>query len=159
MPVVHYVGSSDFRTVTTANFTAAGVVDQTAVTFSKTNNWQANVSATASTYLLTFVDFSNAGITRPVAVTGPDSSYLQATLVDAKGDLLVGTADNAVTRLPAGTNGFVLTTDSAVAGGLKWVATVIKQAAQVDTTGATLAALETEVNGLKAKLRAAGVIA
>lgn len=34
----------------------------------------------------------------------------------------------------------------------------IPQAAQPDTTGATLAALETEVNGLKAKLRAAGIL-
>lgn len=35
----------------------------------------------------------------------------------------------------------------------------IPQPAQADTAGATLAALETEVNGLKAKLRAAGILA
>lgn len=35
----------------------------------------------------------------------------------------------------------------------------IPQAAQADTSGATLAALETEVNALKAKLRTAGIIA
>ena len=43
-------------------------------------------------------------------------------LVDAKGDLIVATADGAVTRLPAGTNGHVLTADSAQAAGVKWVA-------------------------------------
>lgn len=42
------------------------------------------------------------------------------SLVDAKGDLIVGTADNALTRLAAGSNGFVLTVDSAQASGLKW---------------------------------------
>lgn len=43
-------------------------------------------------------------------------------LVDAKGDLIVGTADNTVTRLPAGTNGHVLTLDSAESTGVKWAA-------------------------------------
>lgn len=43
-------------------------------------------------------------------------------LVDAKGDLIVATADNTVTRLPAGTNGHVLTADSGEAAGVKWAA-------------------------------------
>ena len=42
------------------------------------------------------------------------------SLVDAKGDLLVGTADNTVGRLAVGTNGQVLTADSAQASGVKW---------------------------------------
>ena len=43
------------------------------------------------------------------------------SLVDAKGDLIVGTADNTVARLPVGaTNGFVLTVVSAQASGLTW---------------------------------------
>lgn len=45
------------------------------------------------------------------------------SLVDAKGDLLVGTANDTVARLPVGgTNGFVLTVDSAQASGLAWSA-------------------------------------
>jgi hypothetical protein len=39
------------------------------------------------------------------------------------------------------------------------LAKIVQQAAQADTSGATLAALETEVNGLKAKLRALGLMA
>ena len=43
------------------------------------------------------------------------------SLVDAKGDLLVGTADNTVSRLAVSvTNGYVLTADSAEATGVKW---------------------------------------
>lgn len=44
------------------------------------------------------------------------------TLVDAKGDLIVGTADNAITRRPVGTNGQVLTADPAEPDGVKWTA-------------------------------------
>ena len=45
------------------------------------------------------------------------------SLVDAKGDLIVATADDTVSRLAVGaTNGHVLTVDSAEATGMKWAA-------------------------------------
>ena len=47
---------------------------------------------------------------------------LTKKIADAKGDLLVGTADNAISRVAVGTNGYVLTADSAETGGLKWAA-------------------------------------
>ena len=40
--------------------------------------------------------------------------------VDAKGDLLSGTADNTVSRLAVGTDGYVLKADSSAATGLAW---------------------------------------
>jgi hypothetical protein len=42
------------------------------------------------------------------------------SLADAKGDLIVGTDDNAFARLAAGSNNQVLTADSAQTTGLKW---------------------------------------
>jgi hypothetical protein len=45
---------------------------------------------------------------------------LTKKIADAKGDLLVGTADNAISRLGVGTNGQVLTAASAETGGVKW---------------------------------------
>lgn len=42
------------------------------------------------------------------------------SLVDAKGDLLAGTADNTITRVAVGSNGQVLTADSAETAGVKW---------------------------------------
>lgn len=45
---------------------------------------------------------------------------IPATLVDAKGDLLVGTAVDTVARMPVGTNGFILKADSTNANGMVW---------------------------------------
>ena len=52
-----------------------------------------------------------------------DSTYVAKSLVDAKGDLLVGSANDTVSRLAvASTAGYLLTVDSAEATGLKWAA-------------------------------------
>jgi hypothetical protein len=44
------------------------------------------------------------------------------SIVDAKGDLIAATAADTVSRLAVGTNGQVLTADSAEATGMKWAA-------------------------------------
>ena len=40
--------------------------------------------------------------------------------IDAKGDLLVGTADNAISKITVGTDGYVLAANSSTATGLQW---------------------------------------
>jgi hypothetical protein len=45
---------------------------------------------------------------------------IQPSIVDAKGDLIAGTAADAVSRLAAGTNGHVLVAASGETTGLKW---------------------------------------
>ena len=47
---------------------------------------------------------------------------IQPTIFDAKADLLTATAADTPARLAVGTNGHVLTADSAEATGLKWAA-------------------------------------
>jgi hypothetical protein len=47
-------------------------------------------------------------------------NYVQGNLANAKGDLLVGLSDNTFDTIAAGSNGQVLTADSAVAAGVKW---------------------------------------
>jgi hypothetical protein len=57
---------------------------------------------------------TNKTLTSPVLTTPSISN------IDAKGDLLAGTADNTIGRLAVGTNNQVLTADSSTATGLKW---------------------------------------
>ena len=49
-------------------------------------------------------------------------NVITAGIVDAKGDLLVGSADDTVVRLGVGTNGYVLTAASGETSGLSWAA-------------------------------------
>jgi hypothetical protein len=51
-----------------------------------------------------------------------DTTKIAKSIVDAKGDLLVGTASDTVARLAVGTNGLFLIADSAVSEGVKWAA-------------------------------------
>jgi hypothetical protein len=58
---------------------------------------------------------SGGGTSGAVTITNS-----MATAIDAKGDLVAGTAADTFSRLAVGTNGTVLTADSAEATGLKW---------------------------------------
>ena len=52
-----------------------------------------------------------------------DADAIQNSIVDAKGDLIVGSADNTPTKLTAGVNGLYLSTDSSTTSGLVWTTT------------------------------------
>lgn len=48
------------------------------------------------------------------------ATALTASTIDAKGDLLAGTANDTIARLAVGTDGYVLEADSGESTGLKW---------------------------------------
>lgn len=61
-----------------------------------------------------------AHLTRKDYVDSKVAAAIQLSVIDAKGDLLVGTANDVAARLPVGTNNQILVADSAQAGGVKW---------------------------------------
>jgi hypothetical protein len=54
------------------------------------------------------------------AASDPHTGYVLESLLDAKGDVIVASAADTPARLPVGTNGQVLTADSAQGLGVKW---------------------------------------
>jgi hypothetical protein len=62
----------------------------------------------------------NLAITDVYTTGQADAKYLPKSLVDAKGDLYVATADNTTARLAVGGNDQVLVADSAATSGVAW---------------------------------------
>lgn len=67
-----------------------------------------------------------------IADTAAIAAKLDKALVDAKGDLLVGSANDTVVRRAVGTNGTVLTADSAETDGVKWAPVTPSPAGSID---------------------------
>ena len=57
------------------------------------------------------------------------------SLFDAKGDLLVASADNTPAKLGVGTNGYILTANSGATNGVEWAAAPISLPSQTGNTG------------------------
>ena len=74
-------------------------------------------NATSNTQLATTEFVQNAAT---IAVSTAGNNAVLKSLVDAKGDLIVGTADNTVGRLAVGTNGQSVRANSATTSGLEW---------------------------------------
>ena len=94
---------------------------------------------------------TNKTLTSPVLTTPSISN------IDAKGDLLAGTADNTISRLAVGTNGHVLTADSAETTGMKWALPSAGKILQVvnvmkTDTFTTTSTSFTDITGLSASI-------
>jgi hypothetical protein len=82
---------------------------------------------------------------------------VQKSTIDAKGDLLVGTADNTIGRLAVGTNNYVLTADSNETSGMKWAAAagggkVLQVVSATTTTGTSIASTTLTDTGITATI-------
>ena len=67
-----------------------------------------------------FETFADAVDTDVWAIKGTADAALPETIIDAKGDLIAGSAADTVGRLPIGTNGDVLIADSGETLGMRW---------------------------------------
>ena len=86
-----------------ASTTQKGAVQLTDSTSSTSTTTAATPNSVKSAY-----DLANGAIAK--------------SLVDAKGDLIVASADNTVARLAVGSNNQILTADSTATNGIKWAA-------------------------------------
>lgn len=85
-----------------------------------------------------FVYDSTDDVWYPIGTGTHNHSEIAKTLVDAKGDLIVGTAADTVSRLAVGaTDGMVLTVDSAEATGLKYATPAAGSLTLISTTAMT----------------------
>jgi hypothetical protein len=75
---------------------------------------------------------TDADLTNHAAAADPHTGYVLESLIDAKGDLFAGSADNTVARLAVGTDGQVLTADSAQATGVKWATAAAGGSGDID---------------------------
>jgi len=102
-----------------------------AITLGASAPLAAGVAASAASYISAQPSTVQQALINSAELIGPllaasaialshASDAISGFIVDAKGDLIVATADNTVTRLAVGTDGKVLTADSAETTGLKW---------------------------------------
>ena len=103
------------------------------------------------------------GVTAGTGISGGGTSGTvtitnsMATAIDAKGDLIGGTGADSFARLPIGTNGQVLTADSAEATGMKWAATaaggkVLQVVSNTYSTSTTISSTTMTDSGLTATI-------
>jgi len=87
-----------------------------------------------------------AGASVKHVFTGDDATFFTAgvatadaaipeSTVTTKGDILAATASATVTRVAAGTNGYILTADSTEAAGIKWAAAASQLPSQTGNAG------------------------
>jgi hypothetical protein len=87
-----------------------------------------------------------AGASVKHVFTGDDATFFTAgvatadaaipkSTVTTKGDILAATASATVTRVGAGTNGYILTADSTEAAGIKWAAAASQLPSQAGNAG------------------------
>lgn len=78
---------------------------------------------------------SGGGTSGSVTLSLDGAAVIAPTIIDAKGDLITATAADTPARLGVGTNGQVLTADSAAATGLTWTTPTAGMTNPMTTTG------------------------
>jgi hypothetical protein len=127
----------------TTPISASSTTTFTNKTVSLTNNTVSGTLAEFNTALSgdDFVSLTGTETLTNKTLTSPVLTTPTISTVDAKGDLLAGTADNTIARLAVGANDTVLTADSTAATGLKWATPAAGGMTLLSTTTLTGASL------------------
>ena len=89
---------------------------------------------TAATLMATDTETA-AAISAHAALSDPHTGYMLESILDAKGDLIVASADNTPAKLSVGADGYLLTADTASTNGIKWAAAPVSLPSQTGNTG------------------------
>ena len=81
----------------------------------------ADTSVTAGSYNNTNITVDAQGRITAASNGSTSGGGILASIVDAKGDLIVANADNTVGRVPVGSNNKFITADSSENSGIKWI--------------------------------------
>ena len=149
-----YITTSSTSTLTNKTLTSPKINENVALTATATQlNYVNGVTSAIQTQLDSKLSTSTAASTYQPLITGVSDieiGYLDGvtsgiqtqldaritkSLVDAKGDILVGSADNTVARLGVGTDGYLLTADAASTNGIKWAAAPVSLPSQTGSSG------------------------
>jgi hypothetical protein len=104
----------------------------TSATSAQTSASSASSSASSA---LTSANSAATSATSAAASATAAASAIQAVIVDAKGDLIVGSAADTVARLAVGTDGYLLTAASTATNGITWAAAPVSLPSQSGNTG------------------------
>lgn len=119
-------GTLAINTSVTADLSTAQTLTNKRLTSPKINE---DVAITATATELNYVD----GVTS--AIQTQLDSKIAKSLIDAKGDLIVGSADDTPAKLTVGTNGYILTANSSATNGVEWAAAPISLPSQTGNSG------------------------
>jgi hypothetical protein len=129
-----------------ASAQTSAIAAATSATSASTSATSAANSATAATTSASSASTSasSAATSASSAATSATSaassataaaSAIQAVIVDAKGDLIVASAADTVSRLAVGTNGYLLTAASTAALGVQWAEAPVSLPSQTSNSG------------------------
>ena len=148
--VAHASGATVRHVLTSADLTAfaAGISPVANLGFSGSASGTTTVQAAAAagTNTLTLPATSNDTLVGKATtdtltnktLTSPVLTTPSISNINAKGDILIGTADNTLGVLTVGANGTTLVADSAEATGLKWQTPTVYMTNPLTTTGDTI---------------------
>lgn len=119
-------GTLSINTAVTADLSTSQTFTNKTLTSPKINE---DVVLTATATELNYVD----GVTS--AIQTQLDGKVDESLFDAKGDLLVASADNTPAKLTVGTNGYILTANSSATNGIEWAAAPISLPDQTGNAG------------------------
>jgi hypothetical protein len=115
--------------------TSASTSASSASTSASSAQTSASSASTSASSALTSANSAATSATSAANSATAAASAIQAVIVDAKGDLIVGSAADTVARLAVGTDGYLLTAASTATNGITWAAAPVSLPSQSGNTG------------------------